>query len=125
VSRAARSRAAWSWLLLLGVPVAAAGVLAFAVGSGRRAALSFLVGFAVATLTVSVGAVLVQVAGRIAPQLAMVAALSNYALTVLFFLVLLAVVGPTSADVPAFATGLAASVVPYLGWQFAQARPRQ
>jgi hypothetical protein len=45
-------------------------------------------------------------------------------LTVLFFVLLLALLGPDLVDVPAFAIGLAASVVPYLGWQVAQARPR-
>jgi hypothetical protein len=113
------------WLVGLGVPVASAGVLAFVLGSGSRAALSFLAGLVIATLAVCLGALLVLVAARIAPSLAMVAALSNYTLTVLFFLVLLNLIGPRAVDVPAFATGLAASVVPYLGWQFAQARPRR
>jgi hypothetical protein len=110
--------------VLLFAVIAAAGGLGFALGAGGRACLSFLAGLVVASLAATLGIMLVEIAGRIAPAMAMVAALSNYALTVLFFLLLLRAVDPDVADVPAFATGLACSVVPYLAWQFARARPR-
>lgn len=106
------------------VGLAAAGGIGFGVGSGGRAAVGFLAGLAVASFTGTLGVVLVEIAGRIAPAMAMVAALSNYVLTVLFFLVLLESVGSDVVDVPAFATGLACSVVPYLAWQFQRAHPR-
>lgn len=102
---------------------AAVGGIGFGLGVGGRAAVSFLAGMAVATVTVSLGVVMVDVAGRIAPVMAMVAALTNYLMTVLLFVVLLKTVSPSVAHIPAFATGLAVSVVPYLAWQFARARP--
>jgi hypothetical protein len=113
------------WLAYLGLPVAAVGGGAFAAGDGTRAALSFLGGLVTALLAVGLGVVLVEVAGRISPALAMVAAVSNYALTVLLFLVLLSAVSPSVVVIAAYATGLAAAVVPYLAWQFDSARPRQ
>jgi hypothetical protein len=113
------------WLVVLVLTFAVVGGLAFGLARGPRSATSFLAGLAVATATVTMGAALVEIAGRIAPALAMIAALSNYALTVLFFLVLLRSISPSSADIPALATGLGCSVVPYLAWQFAKARPRR
>lgn len=104
---------------------AAAGGVGFGVGGGTRDCLSFLAGLVVASLTVTLGVMLVEIAGRIAPAMAMVAALSNYTLTVLLFLILLQAISPQVADIPALATGLACSVVPYLSWQFAKARPRR
>lgn len=121
---AARRSSSWRWLLAPAAVAAVAGGLGFGLGAGQRAAWSFLAGLALALVVVSVAALMVAFAGRISPALAMVAALSNYALTVLFFVLLLVALGPDLVDVPAFAIGLAASVVPYLGWQFAQARPR-
>jgi ABC-type dipeptide/oligopeptide/nickel transport system permease subunit len=111
-------------LWLLGAPLVVAGTTAFAAAVGTRAGLSFLIGYAIALATVSLGVLLVDVAGRLAPSLALVVALGNYALTVLFFLLLLSVVSPKLADVPAFATGLASAVVPYVAWQLARARLR-
>lgn len=110
-------------LLWLFVAFAAVGAVGFGLARDGRAAVSFLAGMAIATATVSLGAVLVEIAGRIAPAMAMVAAMSNYLLTVLFFVILLSAVSPDVVAIPAFATGLAASVVPYLAWQFAKARP--
>lgn len=112
------------WLVTLFVGAALVGATGFAVGSGTRAAWSYLAGLAIATATGTLGVLLVELAGRIRASLAMIAALSNYALTVLVFLLLLRSVSPALADVPAFAAGLAASLVPYLGWQFRRARPR-
>jgi hypothetical protein len=117
-------RSAWWWLLALGAVAALAGGLGFGLAVNERAAWSFLGGLALALVVVSAAALMVGFAGRISPALAMVAALSNYALTVLFFVLLLVALGPEVVDVPAFAIGLAASVIPYLGWQFAAARPR-
>ena len=107
-------------LLLL---VAVAGTVGFAVAAGTRGALSYLVGLAIATVAVVAGTMLVEIAARITPALAMVAALSNYLLTVLLFVVLLNTVDDDAADVPAFALGLVAAVVPYLAWQLTRARP--
>jgi hypothetical protein len=111
------------WLPVLGGPLAVAGAVAFGVADGAKAALSFLGGLALALAIVALGVVLVDMATRISPNFGMLIAFSNYLLTVLFFVLLLKVVDPDSVDVPAFATGLATSVVPYLAWQFAQARP--
>lgn len=111
--------------LLLGlfVTFAGLGVVGFGLGSGGRAAVSFLAGMTVATATAGAGAMLVEVAGRISPAVAMVAAMSNYLLTVLLFVIILSSVDSSVVDIPAFAMGLVASVVPYLAWQFAKARP--
>jgi hypothetical protein len=111
--------------LLLGLFVgfAVVGAVGFGLGSGGRAAVSYLAGMTVATAVAGFGAVLVEVAGRIAPAMAMIAAMSNYALTVLVFVLILSSVDSSVVDVPAFALGLLASVVPYLAWQFAKARP--
>lgn len=112
------------WLVALFAGAALVGGTGFAVASGSRAAWSYVVGLAIATATVTVGVVLVEVAGRIRASLAMVAALANYALTVLVFLILLRAVSPALADIPAFAAGLASSLLPYLAWQFRRTRPR-
>jgi hypothetical protein len=111
--------------LFLGLFVAFAvvGVVAFGLAVGSRAAVSFLAGMTVATATVGAGAVLVEIAGRISPAVAMLAAMSNYLLTVLIFVLILSSVDSSVVHVPAFAVGLAASVVPYLAWQFRKARP--
>lgn len=111
-------------MAILAVVAAVSGGVGFGLAEGTRSALSFLAGLGIALVTASVAAVFVAFAGRISPAFAMIAAVSNYALTVLFFVLLLASVGSDVVDVAAFAVGLATSVVPYLGWQFAQARPR-
>jgi hypothetical protein len=113
-----------AWPVLLFLAIAAVGGGAFALATGGRACVSFLAGLLIATLAATLGIMLVEIAGRIAPAMAMIAALSNYALTVLFFLVLLRAIDPSVADIPAFAAGLACSIVPYLAWQFGKARPR-
>ncbi len=110
---------------VLAVALATAGTLAFAVAADGRAAVSFLSGMVIATLPATFGAVMIEVAGRISPTLAMVAALTNYVLTVLLFVVVLASVRADAVDVPAFAAGLVTAVVPYLAWQFARARPNR
>lgn len=101
------------------------GLVVFGIAGGVRGAVSFLAGMAIATAVASFGALMIEVAGRISPSLAMVAALSNYLITVLLFVAVLRSVGPDVADVPAFATGLVTAVVPYLAWQFAKARPNR
>lgn len=108
-------------VLALAIAVVGAGV--YAVVGDARAVVSFLSGMAIATAVASFGAVMIEVAGRISPSLAMVAALTNYALTVLLFIVFLASVNADVADVPAFTVGLLGAVLPYLAWQFAKARP--
>lgn len=113
------------WLALLGGPLAVAGALGFGLGVGARAGWSFVAGFLIALATVSLGVLLVVVAGQLAPSLAMLAAVANYVLTTLLFLLLLVTVSPSLADVRAFACGLAVSVVPYVAWQVERARPRQ
>lgn len=123
-ARGAAARPA-RWLLYLGLPIAVLGSVAFAIAGGVKPSLSFLGGLALAFAAVGTGAVLVEIADRIAPGMAMIAALSNYLLTVLFFLILLTAISPSAVDIPAFASGLAASVVPYLSWQIARAHPGQ
>jgi hypothetical protein len=113
------------WLVLLGLPIAVLGGVGFAAGRDAKAGWSFLAGFLIALAVVSTGVLMVDVAGRIAPSMAMIAAVSNYVLTTLAFLLLLTVISPDLADVPAFATGLAAAVVPYVAWQLGRARPGQ
>lgn len=110
-------------LAVLIVALAVVGTVAFAIASGQRGAVSYLAGMGIATSVACLGAWLVEVAGRIAPAVAMVAALSNYALTVLLFVIVLSSVDSSVADIPAFATGLVASIVPFLAWQFAKAQP--
>jgi hypothetical protein len=124
--RAGRAKPERPWRLLLGlvVLIALVGGLAFGLAGGARPAWSFLAGFGLATIIATAGAVLVDVAGTIAPQLGMVVALANYVMTVVVFILVLRTVGDSTVDVPAFATGLASSVVPYLAWQFRLARPR-
>lgn len=124
MSAAANLRSgAWRLPLLLAAGIALVGGVAFGVGGGSRAALSFLAGLAIALSIATAGALLVDVAGRLLPSLAMITALVNYAVTVLVFVVLLGLIGRSTVNVPAFATGLAVSVVPYLTWQFRLARP--
>lgn len=113
------------WLVLLGLPIAALGGIGFAAGRDAKAGWSFLAGFLIALAVVSTGVLMVDVAGRIAPSMAMIAAVSNYVLTTLAFLLLLTVISPDVVDIPAFATGLAAAVVPYVAWQLGRARPGQ
>ena len=113
----------WALFLTTAAVFAALGALAFGIGAGTRGALSYLVGFAIALSIATAGALLVDAAGRLLPSLAMITALLNYVVTVLVFVLLLGLIGPSAVDVPAFATGLAVSVVPYLAWQFRLARP--
>ncbi len=120
--RGTTSRSAVRWLLILGLPLAVLGTVGFGIASGGKAAGSFLLGFGAALLAASFAAVLVDLASRIAPGMGLIAALSNYVLTVLFFLVLLMSVSSSSIDVTAFAVGLAASVVPYVAWQYVKAQ---
>lgn len=113
------------WLALLGAPIAVIGALGFGLARDGRAAVGFLTGLGLALLVVAAGVWFVDLASRLVPRLGLLFAMTQYVVTVLFFLLLLKVVDRDAVDVPAFATGLAASVVPYLAWQFAQARVGQ
>lgn len=113
------------WLPVLGAPLAVVGALGFGLGRDGRAATSFLGGLALALVVVAAGVWFVEYASRLVPRYGLLFAMTQYVVTVLFFLLLLKAVDRDSVDVPAFATGLAASVVPYLAWQFASARVGQ
>ncbi|HEY3737702.1 MAG TPA: hypothetical protein VGL26_09670 [Jatrophihabitans sp.] len=110
------------WLILLGIPVLLAGALGFGLGSGSKAAWSFILGFAAALLAASAAVVLTDIASRIAPGMGLVMALLNYVLTVGFFLILALTVTTDSVDRTGFATGLAGAVIPYVGWQLVRAQ---
>lgn len=113
------------WLVLIGGPLVLAGLFGFGFGAGSRGAWSFLAGFLIALAVVTGGVLMVDVAGRLTPAIVMLVAVLNYVMTTLIFLLLLTLISPELADVPAFACGLAGAVAPYVAWQVARVRPGQ
>ena len=97
--------------LSLGVVIVAgdAGLLVFA-NPPARAALSYALAAVSGGAIFSVGAGAVRIAGRISPVAAMIAALTNYALTVLILAFAYAASSPRVVDPGAVAAGLVCAV---------------
>lgn len=112
------------WLLYLGVPALVAGSLAFGIDQGGRG-LSAFVGAFVFALVVLVGAGwFVDIAGRISPKHAMLAAMANFTLILLVFLMLLTLLKGSDADLDAVAVGLMVATLPFGAWHIAKANEK-
>ena len=123
VERNPPRRPAW-WLLYLGIPAVVAGSIGFGIGRGGSGFGAF-VGAFVFALAVLVGAGwFVDVAGRISPKRAMLAAMLNFILILLVFLMLLVLLKGSDADLDAVAVGLIAATLPFGAWHIAKANQR-
>lgn len=112
------------WLFYLGIPAVAAGSLGFGIGHGVRGLTAFLAAFAVAFVVLVGAGWYVDFAGRISPKRAMVAAMLNFILILLVFLLLLALLKGSDVDLDAVGVGLIVATLPFGAWHIAKANEK-
>jgi hypothetical protein len=109
------------WLLYLGIPALVAGSVGFGIGHGVSGLGAFVGAFVFAFIVLVGAGWYVDFAGRISPKRAMIAAMLNFILILLVFLLLLALLKGSDADLDAVAVGLIAATLPFAGWHLAKA----